>query len=147
MKDADIDNVYSIETNVHMPPWDKDIFTNCILAGYDCRVLEINTGNSHILGGYIISRPNNTNCHILNCCIAKPLQGKGYGRKLLQTVLYSLEQFTETKAVALEIRASNHIAIHLYESLGFYQKEIKKEYYTDTSGTEDAIFLEKQLRT
>ncbi|HAT8995733.1 TPA: ribosomal-protein-alanine N-acetyltransferase, partial [Legionella pneumophila subsp. pneumophila] len=44
MKDSDIENVYSIETNVHIAPWSKDILRDCVLVGYDCRVLEINNG-------------------------------------------------------------------------------------------------------
>ena len=59
MKDTDIDNVYAIETNVHIAPWSKEILSDCVLVGYDCRVFEINNGTSPILGGYIISRINN----------------------------------------------------------------------------------------
>ncbi|MBL7479243.1 ribosomal protein S18-alanine N-acetyltransferase [Legionella bononiensis] len=147
MKESDIDNVYSIETNVHIAPWSKDILRDCVLVGYDCRVLEINNGDSPILGGYIISRISNNSCHILNFCIAKPLQSKGLGRKLLQTVLYSLSKFTDTKHVVLEVRPSNYTAIHLYESLGFETVEIKKDYYKDNNGVEDAILLKKNLNS
>ncbi|HAT5055163.1 TPA: GNAT family N-acetyltransferase, partial [Legionella pneumophila] len=119
MKDSDIENVYSIETNVHIAPWSKDILRDCVLVGYDCRVLEINNGDSSILAGYIISRISNNSCHILNLCIAKPLQSKGLGRKLLQTVLYSLSKYTQTESVILEVRPSNSAALHLYETMGF----------------------------
>lgn len=118
MKDSDIENVYSIETNVHIAPWSKDILRDCVLVGYDCRVLEINNGDSSILAGYIISRISNNSCHILNLCIAKPLQSKGLGRKLLQTVLYSLSKYTQTESVILEVRPSNSAALHLYETMG-----------------------------
>ncbi|HAU0618307.1 TPA: GNAT family N-acetyltransferase, partial [Legionella pneumophila] len=128
MKDSDIENVYSIETNVHIAPWSKDILRDCVLVGYDCRVLEINNGDSSILAGYIISRISNNSCHILNLCIAKPLQSKGLGRKLLQTVLYSLSKYTQTESVILEVRPSNSAALHLYETMGFEKVEIKKDY-------------------
>ncbi|HBD9376240.1 TPA: ribosomal protein S18-alanine N-acetyltransferase, partial [Legionella pneumophila] len=131
MKDSDIENVYSIETNVHIAPWSKDILRDCVLVGYDCRVLEINNGDSPILAGYIISRISNNSCHILNLCIAKPLQSKGLGRKLLQTVLYSLSKYTQTESVILEVRPSNSAALHLYETMGFEKIEIKKDYYKD----------------
>ncbi|RYV71848.1 ribosomal-protein-alanine N-acetyltransferase, partial [Legionella pneumophila] len=131
MKDSDIENVYSIETNVHIAPWSKDILRDCVLVGYDCRVLEINNGDSSILAGYIISRISNNSCHILNLCIAKPLQSKGLGRKLLQTVLYSLSKYTQTESVILEVRPSNGAALHLYETMGFEKVEIKKDYYKD----------------
>ncbi|HBD7380567.1 TPA: ribosomal protein S18-alanine N-acetyltransferase, partial [Legionella pneumophila] len=141
MKDSDIENVYSIETNVHIAPWSKDILRDCVLVGYDCRVLEINNGDSSILAGYIISRISNNSCHILNLCIAKPLQSKGLGRKLLQTVLYSLSKYTQTESVILEVRPSNSAALHLYETMGFEKVEIKKDYYKDKNTVEDAILL------
>ncbi|AMP89846.1 ribosomal protein S18-alanine N-acetyltransferase [Legionella pneumophila] len=145
MKDSDIENVYSIETNVHIAPWSKDILRDCVLVGYDCRVLEINNGDSPILAGYIISRISNNSCHILNLCIAKPLQSKGLGRKLLQTVLYSLSKYTQTESVILEVRPSNSAALHLYETMGFEKIEIKKDYYKDKNSVEDAILLKKML--
>lgn len=145
MKDTDIDNVYAIETNVHIAPWSKEILRDCVLVGYDCRVLEINNGTSPILGGYIISRINNNCCHILNFCIAKPLQSKGLGRKLLQTFLYSLSKYTKTDSVVLEVRPSNNAALHLYHTMGFEHIEIKKEYYKDNNSVEDAILLRKFL--
>ncbi|HAT2065206.1 TPA: ribosomal protein S18-alanine N-acetyltransferase [Legionella pneumophila] len=145
MKDSDIENVYSIETNVHIAPWSKDILRDCVLVGYDCRVLEINNGDNPILAGYIISRISNNSCHILNLCIAKPLQSKGLGRKLLQTVLYSLSKYTQTESVILEVRPSNSAALHLYETMGFEKVEIKKDYYKDKNSVEDAILLKKLL--
>ncbi|HAT9216274.1 TPA: ribosomal-protein-alanine N-acetyltransferase [Legionella pneumophila subsp. pneumophila] len=145
MKDSDIENVYSIETNVHIAPWSRDILRDCVLVGYDCRVLEINNGDSSILAGYIISRISNNSCHILNLCIAKPLQSKGLGRKLLQTVLYSLSKYTQTESVILEVRPSNSAALHLYETMGFEKVEIKKDYYKDKNSVEDAILLKKLL--
>ncbi|HCC3089942.1 TPA: ribosomal protein S18-alanine N-acetyltransferase, partial [Legionella pneumophila] len=122
-----------------------DILRDCVLVGYDCRVLEINNGDSSILAGYIISRISNNSCHILNLCIAKPLQSKGLGRKLLQTVLYSLSKYTQTESVILEVRPSNSAALHLYETMGFEKVEIKKDYYKDKNSVEDAILLKKLL--
>lgn len=145
MKDTDIDNVYSIETNVHIAPWSKEILRDCVLVGYDCRVVEINNRDSHILGGYIISRFSDNGYHILNLCIAKPLQSKGLGRKLLQTFIYSLSKHTKAEYVVLEVRPSNHVAIHLYQTMGFEQVDVIKEYYKDANHVEDAILLRKPL--
>ncbi|BCA95688.1 ribosomal-protein-alanine acetyltransferase [Legionella antarctica] len=145
MKDTDIENVYAIEASVHIAPWGKNILRDCVLVGYDCRVIEINNGDSPVLAGYIISRVSNNSCHILNLCIAKPLQSKGFGRKLLQTFLYSLSKYTQAEIVVLEVRPSNYVALHLYQSMGFEQVEIKKEYYKDSNSAEDAIFLRKSI--
>lgn len=145
MNDADLDGVYSIETNVHITPWSKEILRDCVLVGYDCRIIEIDSGGSSLLGGYIISRHSENKCHILNFCIAKSLQSQGYGRKFLEAVLDSLSQKKDIYSVVLEVRPSNIAALHLYETMGFQQVEVRKNYYKDNGGTEDAILLEKMV--
>lgn len=145
MQDTDIDNVYAIESRVHKAPWTKKILSDCVRIGYDCRVLEINSGDTPIIGGYIISRVSRDKCHILNFCIAEPLQSKGLGRKLLQTLIYSLSKFTQVESLFLEVRPSNAAAIHLYHSMGFETAEIKKDYYKNTPLPEDALLLRKKL--
>ncbi len=145
MKDTDIDSVYSIENNVHIAPWSKEILRDCVLVGYDCRVLEIHQGDSVVLAGYIICRLNSNVCHILNFCIAKPLQSKGFGRKLLQTVIYSITKYSKIESMILEVRPSNAAALHLYKSLGFVQVEVKKNYYKDNNQVEDALLLKKEI--
>ncbi len=147
MRDTDIDNVYAIETTVHVAPWSRNILRDCVLVGYDCRVLEINDEhNRATLGGYIIARISDNTCHILNFCIAKSFQSKGWGRKFLQTFLHSLSENNQLAFVVLEVRPSNGSALHLYQTMGFEQVEIKKEYYKDKHGIEDAILLKKQLK-
>lgn len=146
MVDTDIDNVYAIETSVHIAPWSKNILRDCVLVGYNCLVLEINVDNQWVLGGYIICRHKDECCHILNFCIAKLRQSQGYGRKFLQQLLDVLTQNEEIKYIILEVRPSNKVALHLYETLGFELAEIKQEYYKDNNQTEDAILLKKILR-
>ncbi|MGC1182012.1 ribosomal protein S18-alanine N-acetyltransferase [Legionella sp.] len=147
MNKSDVDNVYAIETSVHVAPWAKNILKNCILVGYNCLVIEIKIDNRWVLGGYMICRHKNDCCHILNFCIAKLFQSQGYGRKFLQYLLDDLIQCKEIQSVILEVRPSNSIALHLYERLGFNQEEIKQEYYKENDQIEDAILLKKNLRT
>jgi ribosomal-protein-alanine N-acetyltransferase len=146
MKDSDIEEVHSIESNVHIAPWSKDILRDCVLVGYDCRVIEFSNNERLELGGYIISRISDNKYHILNFCIAKLLQSKGLGKKFLQSVLNSLSKLEQIQSVVLEVRPSNAVAIHLYTTLGFTQIDIKKDYYKDKENMEDAIFLEKLLK-
>jgi [ribosomal protein S18]-alanine N-acetyltransferase len=146
MVDADIEDVYAIETSVHIAPWNKSILRDCVLVGYNCLVLEINVDNQWVLGGYIICRHKDEYYHILNFCIAKLMQSQGYGRKFLQKVLNVLALNKEIKYIILEVRPSNKGALYLYKTLGFELAEIKKEYYKDNNKTEDAILLKKILR-
>ena len=137
MLTSDIDSVYSIEKNAHITPWNKEILRDCVLVGYDCRVIS----NDKTITGYIISRYADNVLHVLNVCIDETMQGRGYGRLLLDAVFTSLPQ--HCRAIILEVRPSNVAAIHLYESMGFTQKEVKQGYYKDLTDTEDAIVLEK----
>ena len=144
MLQNDIDRVYSIETSAHRAPWSRDILSDCVLVGYDCRVLELESSDSKQIIGYIICRYTFKVCHILNLCIAPPEQGKGYGKLLLSSLLDSLGQ-SKVEMVILEVRPSNTAALTLYEKFGFIREDIKKDYYQDTSGVEDAILLKKIL--
>ncbi len=64
MKESDIDNVYAIETDVHITPWTKEILKECIIIGYECFVLEMQQGETPIIAGFIISRLHQNECHI-----------------------------------------------------------------------------------
>lgn len=146
MTECDIDFVYEIEQSVHLAPWSRGILSDCVRVGYDCRVLEITNNDRTMTAGYIICRYSENSCHILNFCIAQELQEKGYGRALLQNLLYSLSAHGFIEHVVLEVRPSNKRALHLYQTLGFEQVEIKPGYYKDAHGVEDAIFLKKEMR-
>ena len=146
MKDSDIDTVYAVETDVHIAPWSRGILSDCVLVGYDCRVLEIHHGEQCTLGGYIICRQSHNSYHILNFCIAKSMQSKGYGRFLLESLFHSLSELIYIDEIFLEVRPSNLVALHLYKAMGFVQDEIKPGYYKDgNSRTEDAIVLKKNI--
>ena len=141
MHTSDISNVYAIELHAHKTPWSKEILRDCVLVGYDCRVIEIN----NVLTGYIISRFADGICHILNICIATSMQSQGWGKQLLHSFIDSLQLNTQVRSVILEVRPSNSAAIHLYMKMGFTQIDLKKDYYKDANSMEDAIVLEKVL--
>ncbi len=62
--------------------------------------------------------------------VSPDFRGKGLARKLLETILKSLEEDPEIVKVDLDVTTTLEPAIHLYESLGFkivgtYEKEYK----------------------
>lgn len=136
----DIDTVYAIELVAHIAPWSREILHDCVLVGYDCRVLEVD----NTLASYVINRYYENICHVLNLCVAPASQNKGYGRFLLQNVIDSLKD-TDFSTVLLEVRPSNAAALHLYRKMGFRQVGIKKDYYSEGPELEDAIVLQKNL--
>lgn len=143
---SDIDAVYAIELKSHIAPWSKQILCDCVLVGYECWVLELLDGQTSTIAAYLIARYADNLSHILNLCVEKNLQTKGYGRKLLTHFIANVSNYSNITALTLEVRPSNHIALNLYASLGFMQTSIKPGYYVGENGIEDAIVLEKKLR-
>jgi ribosomal-protein-alanine N-acetyltransferase len=144
MQIDDIDQVYAIELMSHRAPWTRNILCDCLLVRYDCRVLELPGLLGYQIAGYLICRYDQDVCHVLNLCIAPDVQKSGYGHFLLSDLLDSLSGSC-LQAVILEVRPSNPAAIHLYKKLNFLKVDIKKDYYCDEQGIEDAIILEKKL--
>lgn len=143
MQSDDIDCVYDIEMSAHKSPWDRQILLDCLLVGYDCRVLEIKNEEPEIVS-YIMCRYVGDVCHILNLCVAPAHQKHGYGYYLLQQFIDSLTS-TEINLIVLEVRPTNMTALSLYKKLGFEHVRIKRGYYRDPDGIEDAIVLQKSL--
>lgn len=145
MTPEDVDNVYEIELIAHRSPWTWQIIHDCVLIGYDCLILEEHQKSYKKLIGYTISRENLNVLHILNLCITPTEQGKGYGKYMMKKILNAL-QTSLINTVVLEVRPSNLTAIKLYQSLGFRQEAIKKGYYNDENGIEDALLLKKMIK-
>lgn len=139
MIEEDLDAVFAIESTAQRAAWSRNILGDCLYVGYDCRVLEVNEN----LVGYIICRYDLNKCHVLNFCIARPFQSKGYGRLLFSSVLDSLAN-SAIEFIHLEVRPSNLAALNLYKDLGFKRIGMKKDYYVDdeNNSKEDAIVLE-----
>ena len=66
-------------------------------------------------------------------------QRRGLGRELLTHLIRELET-RDVFTLWLEVRASNVAAIALYESLGFNEATIRRNYPT-AEGREDAIIM------
>lgn len=142
MEDCDVDEIYAIELGSHITPWNINILRDCVLVGYDCKVLQLVRPDKTYIAGFLIARHNSGSCHILNFCMRKDKQLQGYGRYFLSHYLSELKRLSVIQSVYLEVRVSNAIAIHLYKTLGFIQLDIKKDYYKDFNSTEDAACFE-----
>ena len=82
--------------------------------------------------------------HLLNVCINPEVQGNGFGRQLVQHILSRAVARGASK-VFLEVRPSNLIAFKLYESLGFQEIGLRKDYYPAENGREDALVFSYQV--
>lgn len=144
MQLQDVDAVHAMELKAHKIPWSHGILQDCVMVGYDCRVLEQNDEHGLTMLGYIISRIDLNTCHILNVCIAPAFQNKGFGKFLLRGVLDSFKD-RMIENIILEVRPSNLPALALYKAFGFHVDAVKERYYVDKEGSEDALVLKKAL--
>ena len=140
MELSDLDSIMSIEDLAYPFPWSQAIFRDCIKAGYHCWVAELD----NTVVGYAVFINAVQECHLLNLCVNPKLQGRGLGRKLLSNVLDNAKEYNAS-CVFLEVRPSNMHAIALYESEGFNEVGIRKQYYPSDQGREDAVIYAKEL--
>jgi len=76
--------------------------------------------------------------HITTIAVKPEARGKGVGRALMLRIFEDAAAHGMTCAT-LEVRAGNAAAIHLYESLGFLNSGVRKNYYPDNR--EDAVIM------
>jgi ribosomal-protein-alanine N-acetyltransferase len=136
MQPADLDAISIIENRTYEFPWGHRIFSDCLIAGYLCVVLEDEGG----IIGYAIISVAAAEGHILNLCVDSSVRSQGYGRQLLEYLLDRCRAM-EVGRLFLEVRPSNGVAIALYDSTGFSRLGLRKDYYKATNGREDALVL------
>ncbi|MFK8010779.1 MAG: ribosomal protein S18-alanine N-acetyltransferase [Marinicellaceae bacterium] len=138
----DLNDVMLLEEANYPVPWSKGIMKDCIKAHYHCIVARL---NQQIIG-YAFLMTAFDESHLLNMCIDKTQQSQGIGRKLLKH-LENICRLSHSKVFLLEVRESNPIAQSLYQSFGFEQIGMRKNYYRCIKGRENAIVMTKQLMT
>lgn len=76
---------------------------------------------------------------VLNLGVHPEFRRKGIGRALMQGLMHRCQDM-DVKRGLLDVKESNEPAIGLYESLGFVQVGVRKNYYPDTR--EDALLYD-----
>ncbi len=137
---VDLTKVMAIEVTAYPHPWTLGIFRDCLRVGYHAWVMEID--NSVIGYGVVMLSPGEA--HILNICVHPDYQGRGLGKFFLQQLLEK-STYSDVDMVLLEVRRSNKVAQHLYQSVGFHELGVRKAYYPADNGREDAIILAKYV--
>lgn len=135
---TDVDSVFYIEEASSFSPWSKKILQDCIRVGYVCLVLE-NTLTDSVIG-FLIFMISQGECHLLNIAIAPREREGGHGRYLLNHMI-EIAREQNVERILLEVRVSNKIALHLYQTLGFVKVGIRKNYYQTKDNREDAILM------
>lgn len=136
MHEDDVPGVMLVELLNYPFPWTEGIMRDCLRARYSCWVYE--AGDSVI--GYGVLSVGAGEAHILNISVHPQYQGCGLGRELMVHLL-ELARSHGADTAFLEVRPSNRAAVHLYESLGFNQAGLRRDYYPAARGREDALIM------
>jgi [ribosomal protein S18]-alanine N-acetyltransferase len=136
MQAADLGAVHLVEQASYEYPWSRAVFRDCLLAGYHSLVLEIDG----VVSGYAIMSLAAAEAHVLNLCVHPDIRRLGYGRRLLNALLFKAED-AAAQRVFLEVRPSNHAAIRLYRTAGFDEVGVRPAYYQASYGRENATVL------
>lgn len=142
MKHEDLAHVSDIERRSYDFPWSHGVFRDCLLAGYQCAVLE----RDGDVAGYSILSVAAGEAHILNLCVDPAYRSHGYGERLIDDVLFRARTLS-VREIFLEVRPTNAHAIALYKKKGFHQVANRPAYYQAHDGREDAAVLAKKLTT
>ena len=90
--------------------------------------------------GYVGSQTVLQEADMMNIAVADSHRRQGIARMLVEELVRQLDAYQLT----LEVRASNAGAIALYDSLGFTQVGLRKNYYHKPK--EDALILRKEWK-
>ncbi len=140
MVEADLPAVLAIENAIYAFPWTPGNFRDSLAAGYSCSAY-VRDGE---LIGYAVVMLAADEAHLLNLSIAAAWQRQGHGSQLLHRVC-ACARGSGARLVFLEVRPSNLAALRLYQRHGFQRVGLRREYYPDQSGREDALILSLPL--
>ena len=141
MEPRDLDTVTAIETEVHAHPWSRGNFADSLAAGYHCWVVERNRE----LVGYGVITAAVGEAHLLNLSVAAAWQRRGIGSELARFFI-KLARDYGAERIFLEVRPSNVAARALYAQRGFAEIGKRRDYYPASSGREDAVIMELELK-
>lgn len=91
--------------------------------------------------GYVGSQTCLDETDMMNIAVFPASRRQGVARALIEALVFALRE-RGSKQLTLEVRASNGPARQLYESLGFLQVGLRKNYYRNPK--EDALILRKE---
>ena len=91
--------------------------------------------------GYVGSQTCLDETDMMNIAVSPASRRQGVARALIEALVSAL-RVRGSKQLTLEVRASNGPARQLYESLGFLQVGLRKNYYRNPK--EDALILRKE---
>lgn len=135
MEEKDLVEVLRIEEETFSDPWTmKDFSDSFHNQNNTYLVAEVDGKLAGYCGYWGIAGEG----YIYNVAVAKEFRRQRIGYTMLRALLDEAKE-KGIEAITLEVRRSNLPAIRLYESLGFQDVGIRKDFYSKP--TEDAVIM------
>lgn len=138
---ADAQEMLTLEQQVTSYPWTLALYQSCFSERYFNYVLE----TEGVIAGFYLGEFVVQEASLFNIVVAENYQGQGFGRILLDHFIAQADAKLALECW-LEVRASNSNALALYQSAGFHQTGLRRNYYPTPTGNEDAILMGLPLR-
>jgi len=144
MRMEDIGKVLHIEQTSFTHPWPEEAFAEEIRKNTFSHPMVARLASSKERGvvGYCVKWVVFNELHVQNVAVHPQHRRRGLARHLLEEALETGKR-SGCRAAFLEVRESNKIARHLYESMGFREAGKRRSYYSKPQ--EHAILYRKNL--
>lgn len=135
----DLPAVQEIEARAFKHPWSPELLRRELTHEWSTILLaEEDTPDGRRILGFLICWVVHDELHILNVATDPVHRNRGVARTVLTA---ALERARQRKCIlaTLEVRRSNEVALHLYQTFGFRPVGVRPNYYVDEG--EDAIVM------
>lgn len=136
MKLEDCQKVYEIDQACFTDAWSLSMFQD--IFRYPVNYYFVCEDKDRICGFAGITVSVDT-ADIMNIAVCKGDRGRGIGRRLLEQLMAQSIQ-CGCESMFLEVRESNQTARKLYESSGFVEIAVRKNYYANP--TEHGVIMQ-----
>ena len=137
MNESHVAAVAELEKQNFSEPWPEIAVRSELTNKLALWLVAVEDG---VVAGYVGSQTVLQEADMMNIAVADTHRRRGIARMLVEELIRRLDAYQLT----LEVRASNAPAIALYESLGFTQVGLRKNYYHKPK--EDALILRKEWK-
>jgi len=139
MRSDDLPRIMEIETASYGAPWAESSF-RALLRRADAALFVADSRGT--VAGYAVCWAIADQGELGNIAVAPEWRRRGLARRLLTTVIETMRA-RGVRELYLEVRPSNDVARHLYETFGFVEVGWRPDYYT--APVEDAVVMRKLL--
>ncbi len=144
--EQDLDRIVQIEQASFSVPWTRKMFEVELTQNPFGHVYVARPAGSPdqagTLLGYVCYWVVFEECRLMTLAVEPSARRRGLGRTLLRHAMTRGRSLGATRGL-LELRASNAVALSLYEQEGFRQTAVRTRYYANP--VEDAVLMEREL--